>query len=77
MHELAIAMDIVELAEARCGDARICKVTIEVGARAMVLPDALAFCWRAATEGTAAEGAALELVPVDGDVLKVLSMEVE
>ena len=77
MHELAIAMDIVELAEARCGAARIVKVTVEIGERAFVLPDALEFCWRAATEGTAAEGAALELVCAAGDGLKVQSMEVE
>lgn len=78
MHELAIAMDIVDVAEARCGGARrIVKVTVEIGDRAFVVRDALEFCWRAATEGTAAEGAALDIIASAGDALRVHSMEVE
>ena len=77
MHELAIAMDVVELAEARCGDARIVKVTVAIGAGALVLPDALAFAWEAATAGTLAAGAALEIVPAAGSSVMVQSMEVE
>lgn len=66
MHELGIAMEIAEVAVERAGDARICKIVVEVGKLTAVLPDALAFAWDAAIEGSTLEGCALEIVQIDG-----------
>jgi hydrogenase nickel incorporation protein HypA/HybF len=66
MHELGIAMRVVELAVESSGGARVGRIVLEVGKLAVVLPDALRFCFDAAAEGTAAEGARLDIVEVPG-----------
>lgn len=66
MHELGIAMEIAELATERAGDAQIKRVVVEVGKLTAVLPDALAFAWDAAIEGSRLEGCPLEIVVVMG-----------
>jgi hydrogenase nickel incorporation protein HypA/HybF len=71
VHELSIALSILELAETACregGHGRIEKIRIRVGRASGVLTDALQFCFEAAREGTAASGALLEIeeVPVGG-----------
>jgi len=68
MHELAIAQEIVELACERAGgaDRRIVRIVLRVGKLSAVLPDALRFCFDAATAATAAEGASLEIIEADG-----------
>jgi hydrogenase nickel incorporation protein HypA/HybF len=42
------------------------RIVLEVGKLSAVLPDALRFCFDAAAEGTAAEGARLDIVEVPG-----------
>jgi hydrogenase nickel incorporation protein HypA/HybF len=69
MHELGIAQQLVEIAAESSGGARIVRVVIEVGKLAAVLPDALQFCFQAASAGTPAEGAKLEIVEVPGVAL--------
>lgn len=66
MHELGIAMRVVELAVESSGGARVGRIVLEVGKLAVVLPDALRFCFDAVAEGTAAEGARLDIVEVPG-----------
>jgi hydrogenase nickel incorporation protein HypA/HybF len=66
MHELGIAMRVVELAVESSGGGRVERIIVEVGKLATVLPDALRFCFDAAAEGTPAEGARLEIVEVPG-----------
>jgi hydrogenase nickel incorporation protein HypA/HybF len=66
MHELGIAQQLVEIAAESSGGARILKVVVEVGKLAVVLPDALRFCFEAASAGTPAEGAELQIVEVPG-----------
>jgi hydrogenase nickel incorporation protein HypA/HybF len=61
MHELGIAIEIAELASERAGDRRPTRVVVEVGQLTAVLPDALAFAWQAATEGSALGGCELDL----------------
>jgi hydrogenase nickel incorporation protein HypA/HybF len=70
VHELGLTQEIVEIA---CGEAlksgpgaRVSRVVVEVGMLAAVLPEALAFCFELCAEGTAAEGAALEIARVPG-----------
>ncbi|MEM9251480.1 MAG: hydrogenase maturation nickel metallochaperone HypA [Planctomycetota bacterium] len=72
MHEMSIAMSIVEsvegvLADERDGGeaGRVAAVHVMVGAMSGVVPEALEFAWSAATGGTAVAGArlAIEAVP--------------
>ncbi len=69
MHELSIAMSLVEIASeeaARLGSPRVIAVHVRVGALSGVVPDALRFSWQLATADTAIAGAALRIeeVPV-------------
>jgi hydrogenase nickel incorporation protein HypA/HybF len=66
MHEMGIAAQVVEIAESRCEGARISRITLEVGRLSAVLPEALLFCFEAASAGTCAEGAELCIVQVPG-----------
>ena len=69
MHEMSLAEGIVQLIEetaAAQGFSRARTVFIEIGRLSSVEPEALAFCFGAATRGTLAEGARLEIVDVPG-----------
>ena len=70
MHELGLTQEIVALAcEAAAREsarARVTRVGIEVGKLAAVLPEALTACFPLCAEGTAAEGAALDVIEVPG-----------
>jgi hydrogenase nickel incorporation protein HypA/HybF len=62
MHELSIALSIVELAEEEARKANatsISKVELEIGTMAGVETEALEFCWGSAIEGTMAGQAEL------------------
>lgn len=67
MHEMSLAMNIVEIAEktARSQDGRLInRIEVEVGSLAGVMGEALSFCFQAAAQGTMAAGATLEIIPV-------------
>jgi hydrogenase nickel incorporation protein HypA/HybF len=66
MHELGIAVQVVEAVTERARGARIKRVVLEVGVLSAVLPDALLFCFDVATAGTLAEGATLEILSRPG-----------
>jgi hydrogenase nickel incorporation protein HypA/HybF len=66
VHELAIAQEVIALVAARTEGARVTRVVLEIGRLCAVLPDAMRFCFDLATEGTVAEGAALEIREVPG-----------
>jgi len=69
VHELSIAMSLVELASDRAaeiGGARVAAVHVQLGALAGVVEEALRFSFDAAAGGTALDGARLvvDRVPV-------------
>jgi hydrogenase nickel incorporation protein HypA/HybF len=69
MHELSIAVGLIDLAAeeaARQGNVRVATVYLRIGPLAGVVADALRFSFDLAAEGTAVEGARLEIedVPV-------------
>ena len=70
MHEMGIALQIVEIATASLpvdlGAARIAKVNLKVGKLAAVVPESLQFCFNVAVKDTPLEDAvlAIEEVPV-------------
>jgi hydrogenase nickel incorporation protein HypA/HybF len=66
MHELGIALEVVDAVEARVRGARVKRVVLEVGALTAVLPDALRFCFDLSTDGTALMGAALDIIERPG-----------
>jgi hydrogenase nickel incorporation protein HypA/HybF len=71
MHELSIALsvlDIVKTAAADAGLARVDTVRLRVGKATGVLPDALRFAFDCSKAGTPASTAALEIeeVPIGG-----------
>lgn len=66
MHEFGIAHQVIEICAAASGGARITRVVLEIGKLSAVLPAAVRFCFEAATEGTVAEGAELEIIEVPG-----------
>jgi hydrogenase nickel incorporation protein HypA/HybF len=61
MHELAIAENIVDLVCERADGRPVRRVTVRIGKLTAVVPQAMHFCFDLATEGTAAEGARLEI----------------
>ena len=61
MHELAIAEGVVDQVTGKLPDARVTCVCLEIGALSGVVADSLRFCFDLATEGTALEGARLEI----------------
>jgi len=79
MHELSIAIALVELASEeaqRLGAVRVDALFVRLGARSSVAADALRFSFDLAAAGTIADGARLELEPADGSDLQLRAMEV-
>jgi len=66
MHELGITSSIVAIVEDAAKGRRVRRVTLEVGALAGVMSEAIAFCFDVVTAGTALEGAKLEIQEIEG-----------
>ena len=70
MHEMGVAMQIIEIAEASIPDdmtqSRIERVNLKVGKLSAIVVDSLRFCFEVATKDTALEGAELVIdeIPV-------------
>jgi hydrogenase nickel incorporation protein HypA/HybF len=66
MHELGIVTEVVEIVREKTNDARITRLSLEIGRLSTILPDAVRFAFDVATEGTPLEGAELHIIEVDG-----------
>jgi hydrogenase nickel incorporation protein HypA/HybF len=80
MHELSIAVSIVELAEkelARHGGERVRAVHLQIGPLAGVAKESLLFSFDLACEGTAAEGSKLVIEDGENQDLNVVRLEIE
>ena len=80
MHELSIAMSIVDLAteEAqRQGAVRVEAVHLKLGALSGVVKEALLFSWDLACRETPVEGAKLSVEEAPGPELEVTALEIE
>jgi hydrogenase nickel incorporation protein HypA/HybF len=67
MHEVSIMQSALEMAERHAraqGATRIHRIVLKIGAASGVVPDALEFAFQPVTEGTMADGAILEIIPV-------------
>jgi hydrogenase nickel incorporation protein HypA/HybF len=63
---MALTQDLIELVDQRCRGRRVTRVVLRVGRLAAVVPDAFKFCFELCAAGTAAEGAELEIVEIEG-----------
>ena len=80
MHELSIAVSIVEVAEeeaARNNAGRVQSVRLRLGSLAGVAREALLFSYGIACEGTPLEGSRLLIDDAEGTDLEVISLEIE
>lgn len=66
MHELGITQNIIAIVDERAGEKKVRKVTIEIGKLSAIMPDAIRFCFDMCAQGTAVEGAELEIMEIDG-----------
>ena len=64
MHELGITRNIVGIVSDAAKGRRVKRVTLEIGALAGVMPEAIAFCFETVAQGSAIEGAKLEIVQI-------------
>jgi hydrogenase nickel incorporation protein HypA/HybF len=79
MHELSIALNIVEIAQeelTRQGGERVCAVYLEVGPLAGVAKEALLFSFGLASEGTPIEGSKLIIEDAEGQNLDIVRLEI-
>jgi hydrogenase nickel incorporation protein HypA/HybF len=66
VHELGITQEVVAIAAETARGRRVARVVLEVGRLSGVLPDAVRFCFEPCAEGTAVEGAVLEIIETPG-----------
>jgi Zn finger protein HypA/HybF involved in hydrogenase expression len=78
MHELSIATSIFELAQRYVPPGHVLqRVQVRAGSLRGIEPQAMQFAWRACTYGIDAEHSKLDLEIVDGDELKLLSIDID
>lgn len=66
MHELSITRNVVAIVSEHAKDAKVLRVTLEVGKLSAVMPEAIRFCFDVCTRGTVLEGATLEILEPAG-----------
>jgi len=79
MHELSIAIRLVELAAEAAqslGAARVSRLFVRLGTGAGVTAEALRVSFDPAAAGTVVQGARLELEPVEGPNLQLSALEI-
>jgi hydrogenase nickel incorporation protein HypA/HybF len=67
VHELAIVEGVVDAVAERLPGAQVTCVRLEIGALSGVVADSVRFCFELATEGTALQGARLEITEPAGE----------
>jgi len=77
VHELGLCEPLLDAVERRAGDRRVQRVRVRVGELHRVEPEAFAFSFALAAEGTVAEGAEVDLVSIPGDEIILESITVE
>jgi hydrogenase nickel incorporation protein HypA/HybF len=79
MHELSIAVSLVEIATEEGGrlGGRVCAVHVKIGQLAGVVKDALAFSYDIAAQDTPMAGSKLVIEEADGRELELVALEIE
>jgi hydrogenase nickel incorporation protein HypA/HybF len=66
MHEMGITQSIVAIVAEQAAGRKVKRVTLEIGKLAAVMPDAIRFCFDVVAQGSALDGAALDIVEIPG-----------
>ena len=66
MHEMGITQSIVAIVAEQAAGRKVKRVTLEIGKLAAVMPDAIRFCFDVVAQGSALDGAALDIVEIQG-----------
>jgi hydrogenase nickel incorporation protein HypA/HybF len=66
MHELGITQNIVAIVIEHAKGSKVQRVVLEIGQLSAIMPDAIQFCFDICTQGTALEGAILEIREIPG-----------
>lgn len=66
MHELGITRNVVAIVSERAQGQKVLRVTLEVGRLSGMFSQAISFCFDICSQGTPLEGAALQIVDVEG-----------
>jgi hydrogenase nickel incorporation protein HypA/HybF len=80
MHELSIALSMIEMASEeadRHGAARVTALHLKLGHLSGVVKEALTFSYEIACQGTVLEGSQLVIEEVQGRELEVVALELE
>lgn len=80
MHELSIALSMIELASEevdRRGGGRVSALHLKLGSLSGVVKEALTFSYEIACQGTPLEGSQLVIEEVEGRELQVVALELE
>jgi hydrogenase nickel incorporation protein HypA/HybF len=76
VHELAVTESLVDCVCESVGEATVVRVVVQIGKRSAVMPDAVRGCFDLCAQGTALEGATLEIVETPGEELRIREVEV-
>lgn len=66
MHEMGITQSIVAIVAEQADGRKVKRVTLEIGKLAAVMPDAIRFCFDVVAQGSALDGAALDIIEIPG-----------
>jgi hydrogenase nickel incorporation protein HypA/HybF len=66
MHEMGITQSIVAIVEEQAAGRKVTRVTLEIGKLAAILPDAIRFCFEIVAQGSALDGAELDIIEIPG-----------
>jgi hydrogenase nickel incorporation protein HypA/HybF len=66
MHEMGITQSIIAIVAEQAAGRKVKRVTLEIGKLAAVMPDAIRFCFDVVAQGSALDGAALDIVEIPG-----------
>jgi len=66
MHEMSITQGIIDICEQHAAGRRVLSLDVEIGELSSVVPDAVAFCFEACSQGTLLEGARMNIIRIPG-----------
>lgn len=66
MHEMGITQSIVAIVAEQAAGRKVRRVTLEIGKLAAVMPDAIRFCFDIVAQGSALDGASLDIIEIPG-----------
>ncbi|MHB8883797.1 MAG: hydrogenase maturation nickel metallochaperone HypA [Methylovirgula sp.] len=66
MHEMGITQSIVAIVAEQAAGRKVLRVTLEIGKLSSIMPDAIRFCFDVVAQGSALDGATLDILEIPG-----------